>query len=175
LLFTVISNITKSKTGIEFRTIDLIAGSEVAAETIGINVGRIKTRAFVLSAVYAAIGGSLYAHYITHLDPGPFSLWSAFMFVIMVVIGGPEAFGGPFLGLSLLGLKELISFVVPTGQSGILAGYDVVVFSLLFISVLLFSLRVNQVATALNRQKGRNNNGILTRNFYGRADQRSIP
>lgn len=139
-LFFVMSNITRSKIGIEFRTIDLDSGgSEVAAESLGINIGKMKTRAFIVSAVYASIGGSLYAHYVTHLDPGPFSLWNAFIFVIMVVIGGARSIWGPLIGPAFyIGLKELISHVIPTAHSAALAGYEVVIFSLIFMTVLLF-------------------------------------
>lgn len=141
ILFVVASNIAKSKIGNEFRTIDLHrGGSEVAAETLGINIGKIKTQAFVLSAVYASIGGSLYAHYVTHLDPTPFSLWTGFMMIIIVVIGGARSLWGPVLGAAFyFGLKELISVVIPTTQSAALAGIEVILFSLFFILALLFS------------------------------------
>lgn len=138
-LFLVASNIAKSKIGSEFRTIDLYkGGSEVAAQTLGINIGKIKTQVFVLSAVYASIGGSLYTHYITHLDPGPFSLWTAFILVIIVVIGGARSLWGPVIGaVFYFGLKELISYALPTAQSAALAGYEIIIFSLLFILALL--------------------------------------
>jgi branched-chain amino acid transport system permease protein len=155
-LFFVMSNITKSKTGIEFRTIDIDrGGSEVAAETIGINIGKIKTRVFILSAVYASIGGSLYAHYVTHLDPGPFSLWNAFVFVIMVVIGGARSILGPVVGPAFyIGLKELISQAVPTAHSPALAGYEIVIFSLVFVMVLLFFPQgLVQIPTVLSQRR----------------------
>jgi len=155
LLFLVISNITKSKVGKELRTIDLDrGGSEVAAETLGINIGRMKNRVFILSAVYASIGGSLYAHYVTHLDPGPFSPWSGFLFVMMIVIGGARSIWGPVLGPAFyVGVKELISRAVPTAHSAALAGYEVILFSLVFILVLLFFPEgLVQVATALNQR-----------------------
>lgn len=110
----------------------------MAAETLGVNIGRIKTQVLVLSAVYASIGGSLYVHYITHIDPGPYSLWTSFMLVVMVVIGGSKSLWGPILGaVFYIGLKELISNAVPGGASVIIAGCETVIFSLVFIVVLL--------------------------------------
>jgi len=140
ILLVVTSNIARSKTGNEFRTIDLYkGGSEVAAQTLGINIGKIKTQVFVLSAVYASIGGSLYAHYVTHLDPGPFNLWSALIFVILVVIGGTRKVWGPVVGAAFyIGLKEIISYAVPIGQSTAIAGYEVIIFSIIFMMALLF-------------------------------------
>jgi branched-chain amino acid transport system permease protein len=138
-LFIVALNITRSKIGIQFRTIDIgRGGSEVAAESLGVNIGKIKTQVFVLSAIYSGIAGSLYAHYVTHLDPGPFSLWSGFLIVIIVVIGGARNIWGPIWGaIFYVGLKELISTIVPTAHSAVLAGFEIVLFSLFFITVLL--------------------------------------
>ena len=139
ILFVVASNIAKSRIGSELRTIDLASGgSEVAAETLGINIGKIKTQVFVISAVYASIGGSLYVHYITHIDPSPYSLWTSFMLVVMVVIGGARSLWGPIIGSAFyIGLKQLIAAAVPMKQSVILAGFESVIFSFVFIIVLV--------------------------------------
>jgi branched-chain amino acid transport system permease protein len=139
ILFKIALNIAKSKIGNEFRTIDLSGGgSEIAAQTLGVNIGKIKTQVFVLSTVYASIGGSLYVHYLTHIDPTPFNLWTAFLLVIMVVIGGMRSLWGPIIGaVFYVGLKELISYAMPVTQSVALAGFEVILFSLLFIVALL--------------------------------------
>ncbi len=132
-------NIANSKIGNEFRTIDISGGgSEIAAQSLGVNIGKIKTQVFVLSAIYASIGGGLYAHYLTHIDPTPFNLWTAFLLVIMVVIGGMRSLWGPIIGaVFYVGLKELISYTMPVTQSVALAGFEVIIFSLLFIAALL--------------------------------------
>lgn len=156
ILFLIATNISKSKIGIQFRTVDIgRGGSEVAAETLGVNIGKIKTQVFVLSAVYASIGGSLYAHYVTHLDPGPFSLWSGFLFVIMVVIGGARSLWGPVIGaLFYVGLKEIISISLPAGRSAIVFGFEVVIFSVLFIMVLLlFPEGLVQIPSVFQRKR----------------------
>ena len=161
IVFKITSNIAKSKVGSEFRTIDLSGGgSEIAAEALGINIGKIKNQAFVLSAVYTSISGSLYVHYITHIDPSPFSLWVAFLLVIMVVIGGVRSHWGPIIGaVFYVGLKELISYLIPVSQSVALAGLEIIIFSLLFILVLLlFPNGLVQLPTVLSQYRIRKRN-----------------
>ena len=48
--------------------------SEAAAEAMGVDTAAEKRRVFVLSAVYASVAGSLYAHYITVISPEIYSL-----------------------------------------------------------------------------------------------------
>ncbi len=139
VLFLAARKIATSKIGNELRTIDVDSGgSEMAAETLGVNIGKLKTQVLVISAAYASIGGSLYVHYITHIDPGPYSLWISFMLVVMVVIGGAKSLWGPILGAAFyIGLKELISYLVPSGASVVVVGCETVVFSVVFIAVLV--------------------------------------
>jgi len=55
----VANNLLTSRIG---RTLLALRGSEVAAETVGINVYRWKVLAFVISSVYAGLGGVFFAH-----------------------------------------------------------------------------------------------------------------
>lgn len=138
-VFLVSSNIAKSKIGAAFKSLDVAGGgSEIAAESLGINIPRIKTQVFVISAIYTSLAGSLYVHYMTHIDPTPFNLWTAFIFVIIVVIGGGKNLWGPILGsVFYFGLREVISVIMPLSLTGAQAGYESVIFALLFIVVLL--------------------------------------
>jgi branched-chain amino acid transport system permease protein len=139
ILLLLTRNIMKSRFGAEFQTLDINkGGSELAAESLGINIGKLKTQAFVISAVYASLSGSMYVHYITHINSDLFSLWFGFLLVIMVTIGGVSSLWGSILGAAFyVGLKEVITAVMPSGQSAALAGYEVVLFSLLFVLTLL--------------------------------------
>jgi branched-chain amino acid transport system permease protein len=139
LCLIVTRNVMRSRIGAEFQTIDVNrGGSELAAESLGINTGRMKTQVFVLSAVYASIAGSLYVHYLAHINSDLFSIWTAFLFVIMIGIGGARSLWGPILGAAFyMGLKELISAVMPSQYSASVAGYELVLFSLLFVLAML--------------------------------------
>lgn len=72
--------------------------SEVAAESLGIRTARIKTVTLVLSAAYAAVAGSLYAHTFGYISPDVFSFAAMLLILAMLVVGGQETVWGPVVG-----------------------------------------------------------------------------
>jgi branched-chain amino acid transport system permease protein len=84
------------------RALRAIHESEVAAEAMGVPTARYKLQVFVLGAVFAALGGSLYAHYVMFLTPSSFNLMWSIRFVLMVMIGGMQSLWGALLGTILL-------------------------------------------------------------------------
>ena len=99
--FTLISiyfsfKILKSKLGRAFKA---IREDQLATSAVGINLRLYKTIAFVISAVYAGLAGSLYAH----LDPGfihpnNFTLQESVLYILMLVIGGIGHVWGCIIG-----------------------------------------------------------------------------
>ena len=71
---------------------------EVLASAAGVDVRRLRLWAFTLSGALAALAGSLYAPFITYIDPGVFSFDISEALLIMVVIGGAGTYWGPILG-----------------------------------------------------------------------------
>lgn len=92
-------NLINSRIGRAWRAIH---GSELGALTLGIDVARYKLQIFVLSAIYAALAGSLYAHFVTFISPSSFGLMFSILLLMMVVIGGAETLWGAFLGAGVL-------------------------------------------------------------------------
>lgn len=74
------------------------AGNEEAAQALGINVARYKLVAFVLSAVFASIGGSMFAHYVTFISPEVFGLYMVILLFTMLFVGGLGTVTGPLIG-----------------------------------------------------------------------------
>jgi branched-chain amino acid transport system permease protein len=72
--------------------------SEVAAESLGIRTSRVKTLTLVLSAIYAAVAGSLYAHTFGYISPDVFSFAAMLLVLAMLVVGGQETIWGPVVG-----------------------------------------------------------------------------
>lgn len=104
LIFVVITyfairNITKSPLG---RILTAIREDEIAAEAMGKNVNKHKLIVFVVGAFFAGIAGSLYAHYITFIDPSSFTIMESIAVLLMVVFGGMASLGGSFIGASIL-------------------------------------------------------------------------
>jgi branched-chain amino acid transport system permease protein len=80
------------------RAIEAVREDELAAEVIGINLTRIKVAVFGLGAFVAGIGGGLFAHYATFIDPAQFAFQRSAEIFIMVVLGGMGNFAGAALG-----------------------------------------------------------------------------
>ncbi len=125
LLFSL--NVIHSRTG---RALRAIHGSDVAAEAMGVNVSRMKVQVFILSAVFASIAGSLYAHFVTFISPPTFGLFVSILFLMMVVIGGGGIIWGGLLGAAILTIlpEYLRAF----------KDFDILVYGAILMAILLF-------------------------------------
>lgn len=84
-----------------------IREDEIAAEAMGVNVTRLKVRAFVFAAFFAGIAGSLYAHETGNLlRPIDAGFQRSFDVVIMVVLGGLGSISGAVLAAIILTLLQ---------------------------------------------------------------------
>ena len=92
-------NLVNSRVG---RVLRALGESEAAAEAMGVDTAAEKRRVFVLSAVYASVAGSLYAHYITVISPEIYSFLFSVVLVLMVAIGGIGLYWGAVVGAVLL-------------------------------------------------------------------------
>jgi branched-chain amino acid transport system permease protein len=84
------------------RALLAVRENEIAAEAMGIDTTRVKVVAFVFSAFFAGIGGSLYAHQVGALDPKELGFMKSIDLVIIVVIGGMGSITGVVLGATIL-------------------------------------------------------------------------
>ena len=87
-------NIVNSRAG---RAMRAIHSSEIAAGASGVDIEQYKVQAFVISAVFASLAGSLYAHFQSAVSPNPFSFRASVELVVMAAIGGlASVWGAPF-------------------------------------------------------------------------------
>ncbi len=120
-------NLINSITG---RALRAIHGSEVASVSMGIDVVRLKIKVFVLSAIYASLAGSLYAHYVTFVSPSSFSLFYSILVLMMVVLGGMSNLWGGITG-------AIIITVLPEVLRGF-KEYDILIYGLILTLSMLF-------------------------------------
>jgi branched-chain amino acid transport system permease protein len=99
ILFLFSRHLVHSKYG---RASLVVAFNEDTAKTIGIDPSQLKLNFFVLSAVYAGIGGGLFVSVLTSVSPDPFNLNLSVIFVMMVIIGGMGSLFGTITGAVLL-------------------------------------------------------------------------
>jgi branched-chain amino acid transport system permease protein len=109
LTFFVIQRIVNSPFG---RVLQGIREDEIAAQAMGKDVNRHKLLVFIIGAFFAGIAGSLYAHYITFIDPSSFTVMESITILLMVVFGGMGSLTGSFIGAAVLViLPELLRFL----------------------------------------------------------------
>ncbi len=92
------------------RALKAVHGSELAAAAMGVDVFHYKVLVFVLSAVLAAIAGSLFAHYNGFVTPDEASFIHSIQLVTMVVLGGMASIAGSIVGaVALTLLPQLLA------------------------------------------------------------------
>jgi branched-chain amino acid transport system permease protein len=92
-------NIEEASTGRVFRALH---ESDVAASVLGIDVARFKLRAFVISAVYTAVAGSMLALMNGFITPDQAGFLHSIELVTMVVVGGLGSIAGSIVGAAVL-------------------------------------------------------------------------
>lgn len=94
------------------RALMAIREDEIAAEAMGINTLRYKIMAFAIGSFCAGLGGSLYAHFITYINPVDFNFNKSIEILNMVVLGGMGSIPGTILGSIVLTIApEFLRFV----------------------------------------------------------------
>ncbi|HVQ74504.1 MAG TPA: branched-chain amino acid ABC transporter permease [Candidatus Binatia bacterium] len=91
-----------------------IRDNPVKAETLGVGVTRYRWYAFVISAVYAAVGGALLGPPTGTVDPTLVYWTHSGNIVFMTLLGGFASFFGPILGAFVfIYLQDLVMSVTP--------------------------------------------------------------
>jgi branched-chain amino acid transport system permease protein len=107
--YLVVSRLTSAPFG---RVLHVIREDELFAKARGKNTFYFKVTAFAISAALAAMAGSLYAHYITYIDPTSFTVMESILIISMVIIGGAGSLWGPLVGaFVLVTLPEALRFI----------------------------------------------------------------
>ena len=111
-------------------------GDRWAAMGSGIAVLPPRLKAFVISAFFTAIAGSLYAHFLTSFSPKAFDFGLTFQVVTMLVVGGMGSVSGSVLGtFTVFILTELLRDLA--GRS-LLYGLDGILLATFLILVIIF-------------------------------------
>jgi len=94
------------------RVLMAIREDEVFAQAVGKNVAGYKVLVFVVGAGMAALAGSMYAYYISFIDPTSFTVMESIFIISIVIIGGAGSLWGPVIGAAVLvTLPEMLRFV----------------------------------------------------------------
>jgi branched-chain amino acid transport system permease protein len=132
---------TSGKQALVFR---LLREDPIAAETLGIDTGRLRFTAFLFAAACAGLAGALHVHLLGVVSPEVLEFPVMVACLSMVVIGGRARIGGAILGAVLLvHLPELLR--------GIGAWY-MVVYGGVLLAVIVFA--PDGIVGVLSRRRG---------------------
>lgn len=136
-------NLYQSPTG---RALRALHGSEIAAGTVGVDAARYKLQAFVISAVYASVAGSLVALQNKFITPDIAGFMHSIEMVTMAVLGGAASVLGAIFGAGILTLLPQVLTV--------LAEYEQLVLGLVMMLVMIF-LPQGLLPSILRKLRGR--------------------
>lgn len=110
LALVVVHRILRSHLG---RAFEALRGSPVASDCMGVSVYRYKVYAFVISAGFAGLAGSLYAYSEQYISPNSYNFELTVLFLLAVIMGGRKSRIGSMLGAAIIVLlPKLLDDVV---------------------------------------------------------------
>jgi branched-chain amino acid transport system permease protein len=148
LTFAVVGFLSLSPFG---RVLKAVRDDETAAAILGKNPYAYKRVSLVIGSALAGLAGVLWAHFITFVSPGDFTLTETILVLLIVVLGGKGTLWGPVAGAAVLIVcQESVRFLrLPPEWSGILGPLQQMVFGLLLVILMVFR------PEGLIREKGR--------------------
>jgi branched-chain amino acid transport system permease protein len=112
------------------RALKAIRDDEIAAESMGINPARYKIQSFAIGSFMAGVGGGLYAHFLSYINPSDFAFLKSVDILSMIVLGGLGSIPGAVIGASVLSAApELLRFM---------SQYRMLVYGILLVFLMVF-------------------------------------
>jgi branched-chain amino acid transport system permease protein len=129
-------NIVNSRVG---RALRSIHGSEVAANTMGVDTAKYKSQVLVVSAVFASLAGSLYAHFQALIAPSPFGFVASVELVVMSVVGGIASIWGAPFGVALIYVvREVLRARLHAVLHGAGGEHEMIVYGIIVVVIMIF-------------------------------------
>ncbi len=111
----------------------MLGSDDLLAEMQGLNTVRYRILAVGMAGVIAGVGGALYAHFTTYVEPQFFNVMLGVHALAYGLIGGLGTAFGPLIGVAIdIGFLEAIRFI---------QGYRMIVFGGLVAILLIFMPR----------------------------------
>ena len=132
--YVIIRKITTSPFG---KVMQATRDDELATRVLGKNTFKIKSISMAVSAFFAGIAGSLYASYITFIDPSSFTLMQLIPVVCIVIIGGLASLKGTIIAcIILVLLPEPLRFI--GFPSSIVGPMRQIIYALILLLILIY-------------------------------------
>ncbi|MYM39863.1 branched-chain amino acid ABC transporter ATP-binding protein/permease [Duganella qianjiadongensis] len=95
LALVVVHRVLKSNLG---RAFEALRDSPIASDCMGVSVYRYKVYAFIISAGFAGLAGSLYAYSEEYISPNTYNFELTILFLLAVIMGGRKTRSGALIG-----------------------------------------------------------------------------
>jgi len=131
-------NLLRSPTG---RAMIAIRDSEIAAQSMGVNLAKTKTIAFAISAAVTGLAGALYAHRLGYISPEAYTILLSVEFLLLIVVGGLGSIHGAVFGaIFIIVLPQIVSILKGYLPSQIAdqTGIDAGIFGLVIVLFMLY-------------------------------------
>ncbi len=136
LVIVVALNIVNSRFG---RALRAIHTNETAASTSGVDTERYKVQALVISAVFASLAGSLYAHFQSAVSPNPFGFKASVELVTMAAVGGLSSIWGAPMGV---GIMFIIGDLIQSRMESVFhirgGEYELILYGIMLVLIMIF-------------------------------------
>jgi branched-chain amino acid transport system permease protein len=84
------------------RAFEALRDSPIASDCMGVSVYRYKVYAFVISAGFAGLAGSLYAYSEQYISPNSYNFELTILFLLAVIMGGRKSRLGSLIGAAIV-------------------------------------------------------------------------
>jgi branched-chain amino acid transport system permease protein len=129
-------NIVESRIG---RALGAVNDSEVAAESLGVDTFRLRVQVFVLSAAYASVAGTAFAHWLGVVNPNAANFPLSVKFLLMAVLGGVGSVYGAVVGaFAVEGLDDGLRRLIPELLPGAVGEVQLIGFGILLTAIMIF-------------------------------------
>jgi branched-chain amino acid transport system permease protein len=104
------------------RAFEALRDSPIASDCMGVSVYRYKVYAFVISAGFAGLAGSLYAYSEQYISPNTYNFELTILFLLAVIMGGRKSRLGSIIGaIIVVMLPSLLSDIALFRQIAVTA------------------------------------------------------
>jgi branched-chain amino acid transport system permease protein len=129
-------NVVESRIG---RALGAVNDSEVAAESLGVDTFRLRVQVFVLSAAYASVAGTAFAHWLGVVNPNASNFPLSVKFLLMAVLGGVGTVYGAVIGaFAVEGLDDGLRRLIPELVPGAVGEVQLIGFGILLTAIMIF-------------------------------------
>ncbi len=122
------------------RLLQAVRDDELGLKVLGKNTFKLKYKSMMISAFFAGIAGSLFAHYISFIDPNSFYLMDLILIATIVIVGGLASLKGSIIAsFIIIIIPELLRlFAFP---ASIIGPFRQIIYGLILLLILIYRPR----------------------------------